>query len=81
MPSFQVRDLPDPIYKKLQELAAKERRSMAQQAIVLLANCLGIELDDQTRRRNIIANFRQKNHDLGLDDDQILRTIQEDRNR
>ena len=36
MPSLQVRDLPEYIYRKLVEKAASEYRSIAQQTIILL---------------------------------------------
>jgi plasmid stability protein len=40
MPSLQVRELPENIYRLLQENAAKEHRSLAQEAVVTLAKSL-----------------------------------------
>ena len=34
MPALQVRDFPEDLYEKLKEVAARERRSVAQQTIV-----------------------------------------------
>jgi hypothetical protein len=42
MPSLQVRDLPEAIYRKLLNEAEKEHRSLAQQAIAVLAIGLGV---------------------------------------
>jgi plasmid stability protein len=43
MPSLQVRDLPDHIYRALREQAKAERRSLAQQTIVILERGLNLE--------------------------------------
>jgi plasmid stability protein len=40
MPSLQVRELPEPIYRKLAAEADKEHRSLSQQAIAVLARGL-----------------------------------------
>ena len=36
MPALVIRDLPTGLHRKLKEMAARERRSMNQQALVLL---------------------------------------------
>ncbi|HWZ31630.1 MAG TPA: hypothetical protein VNX18_09875 [Bryobacteraceae bacterium] len=54
MPILQVRDLPDHIYRALVEQAEKERRSLAQQAIAVLAKGLQVELNPQARRREAL---------------------------
>ncbi|MDR3199931.1 MAG: hypothetical protein LBT68_00605, partial [Spirochaetales bacterium] len=43
MPLLQIRDCPQDIYTKLTEVAHKERRTIAQQALVLLEKSLGHE--------------------------------------
>ena len=43
MPSIQVRDLPEQIYRKLKINAKKDHRSLSQQAIVTLKKGLGID--------------------------------------
>ncbi|MBW1786275.1 MAG: hypothetical protein JRK53_06600 [Deltaproteobacteria bacterium] len=58
MPSLQIRDLPEPLYRKLQEEARKERRSFSQQAVVTLARGLGIPTSRKERRRDLIEKIR-----------------------
>ena len=57
MPSLQVRDLPEHIYKALKEAATAERRSLSQQAIVALAKGLNIGIDHSKRRKNLLASW------------------------
>lgn len=54
MPSLQVRDLPENIYEKLAEQAQKEHRSLAQQAVVLLAKGLNVDLNTKEKRKQLI---------------------------
>lgn len=55
MASLQVRELPDVLYYKLQKLADSEHRSMAQQAVILLAQALAVSLSNTDRRKNILV--------------------------
>jgi plasmid stability protein len=57
MPSLQVRDLPEHIYRKLLERAAAEHRSIAQQTIVLLEKALDMETKKQNTRRQLIERI------------------------
>jgi plasmid stability protein len=59
MPSLQVRDLPDPIYRKLAAEAEKEHRSLAQQAVAVLAKGLGVTEDARERRRRILDQMQK----------------------
>lgn len=54
MALLQVRDVPDHIYRLLAEQAAKERRSVSQQALTVLARGLEVELDAKGRRRRLL---------------------------
>ncbi len=54
MPSLQVRELPEPIYRKLQIQAGKEHRSFSQQAIVTIARGLDLEENPKKRRKEVI---------------------------
>ncbi len=82
MPSLQVRELPEPIYRLLQEEARKEHRSFAQQAIVTLAKGLGITENPKKRRaevlRNILENPVEAKADQLIDPVSLVR---EDRER
>lgn len=59
MPSLQVRELPDPIYRKLVAEAEKEHRSLAQQAVAVLARGLGVTDDARERRRRILDQVQK----------------------
>ncbi len=54
MPTLQVRDLPPEIYHRLAEAARREHRSLAQQAVVLLARALGVDPAPRERRRALV---------------------------
>ncbi|MDQ3001113.1 MAG: hypothetical protein M3Y08_07615 [Fibrobacterota bacterium] len=59
MPSIQVRELPDPIYRKLVAEAEKEHRSLAQQAVAVLARGLGVNDDARERRRRVLDQINR----------------------
>ena len=54
MPLIQIRDVPDHIYRLLAEQAGRERRSLAQQAVAVLARGLNAEVDVKARRRALL---------------------------
>jgi hypothetical protein len=64
MPSLQVRELPDSIYRKLSELAQKEHRSIVQQAVMLLARCLNVEVSPAARRKKILDEIKEQSDEL-----------------
>lgn len=57
MPSLQVRNLPEYIYRKLSEKAASEHRSIAQETIVLLEKALEMETKKKSGRRQVIEKI------------------------
>ncbi|HDJ28184.1 MAG TPA: hypothetical protein ENF28_02930 [Proteobacteria bacterium] len=57
MPSLQVRELPENIYRLLQENATKEHRSLAQEAVVTLAKGLKTSLSQKDRRMELLQNI------------------------
>jgi hypothetical protein len=59
MPSLQIRDLPEPLHRKLKEEARKEHRSFAQQAVVTIARGLGMTEDHRERRRRLVRDIGQ----------------------
>jgi len=59
MPLLQMRDVPDHIYRLLEEQAERERRSLSQQAIAVLAHGLKVGLDAKARRQKIIHALRE----------------------
>ena len=64
MPSLQVRELPDALYKKLSELAYKEHRSIVQQAVILLAKSLNVEVSPGVRRRQLLDEIKAQSGEL-----------------
>lgn len=58
MPSLQVRDLPDHIYRKLVDEAEREHRSLAQQAVAVLARGLGVHENPRERRRRLLQELK-----------------------
>jgi hypothetical protein len=58
MPLIQVRDVPEHIYRLLAEQAGRERRSLAQQAIAVLARGLDVDVDAKARRRALLGTLR-----------------------
>lgn len=60
MPSLQVRELPEQIYRKLRDQAQNEHRSISQQAIVTLAKGLDIDLESSKRRKMVIARIKEE---------------------
>lgn len=57
VPSLQVRDLPEPIHRRLVERARRERRTLSQEATMLLAKALDISTARAEQRRELLASF------------------------
>jgi len=81
MPMLQIRDVPDHMYRLLAEQAGKERRSLAQQALAVLARGLDVELDAKARRRKVLqlAQAVPRSQTRKLSDP--AKSIREDRRR
>jgi hypothetical protein len=58
MPTIQVREVPEHIYRTLTEEAKRERRSLSQQIVATLAKGLELEADPKQRRRQVLAEMR-----------------------
>ncbi len=58
MPLIQVRDVPDHIYRLLAQQAERERRSLAQQVVAVLARGLEVDVDAKARRRALLETIR-----------------------
>jgi hypothetical protein len=81
MPLLQVRDVPEHLYRLLVRQAEKERRSIAQQAIAVLAKGLDAEVDPKTRRREALRKAATFNRKVGQRLSDPVRLIREDRDR
>ena len=58
MPSLQVRDLPEDLYHSLCAAAVLEHRSIAQQAVAILARGLQMDGSRQQRRALLLAKIQ-----------------------
>ncbi len=82
MPSLQVRELPDNIYHLLQKRARAEHRSLAQEAVSILAKGLGTSICHKARREQLLqeitAQYSAHQRAIQLDPVDLIR---EDRQR
>ena len=60
MPSLQVRELPDNIYHLLQKRAQADHRSLAQEAVAILAKGLDISMSNKERRVSLLREIGEK---------------------
>ncbi|MGO4879344.1 MAG: hypothetical protein ACLP59_00810 [Bryobacteraceae bacterium] len=81
MPVIQVRDVPDHIYRLLAKQAEQERRSLAQQAVAVLARGLEVEVDAKARRRALIESIRSNRPPRSYPAVDPVKLIREDRRR
>jgi uncharacterized protein involved in propanediol utilization len=81
MPILQVRDLPQHIYDALREQAKVERRSLAQQAVIVLERGLDVQEAHKARRRAALAAIRSSDHTPYQALPDAAKLIREDRNR
>lgn len=81
MPTIQVRDLPEDIYRRLAQVAKDENRSITQQTIVLLQEGLGIKHSNKERRRALLERIRNREIEIKSNSLDPVELIREDRNR
>ncbi len=79
MAVLQMRDLPDELYEKLKAKAKAERRSIMQQALVILENALNHD-EQMTRRQQAVRKMMGLKVDLS-DKLDIVNLVREDRER
>ena len=81
MPTLQVRDVPEHIYRRLVEEAEKERRSLAQQAVAVLAKGLDADIDPRARLRSALERAARIDRKTTRRLPDPARLIREDRQR
>jgi hypothetical protein len=81
MPLIQVRDVPEHIYRLLARQAKRERRSLAQQAVAVLARGLQVEVDAKARRRELLQAIQSSPPPHTATLPNPARLIREDRRR
>jgi len=57
MPTLQVWELPEDVYRRLQRLAESENRSLAEETVVLLRKALEIETSHRQRRERLLETL------------------------
>jgi len=81
MPTLQVRDVPEHIYNALVRQAAQERRSLAQQAVTVLAKGIGVPLDVKAQGKELLAEIKRAVGGRGKKLSDPVKLIREDRSR
>lgn len=81
MATLQVRDVPEHIYRRLVDLAEKERRSLAQQTVAVLAKGLEVEADPRARRRKVLEEAKRLDLGRGKSLPDFVKMIRKDRER
>jgi hypothetical protein len=81
MALIQVRDVPDHIYRLVAEQAERERRSLAQQVVAVLARGLHVELDTKARRKALLEAIRAAAPNPARKLSDPAKLIREDRRR
>lgn len=81
MPLLQVRDCPEDIYNRITSVAKRQKRTIAQQTIVLLEKGLGQEEPNIERRRRLIERINAREIPQGLKDIDAVALLREDRDR
>ncbi|MCG8481058.1 MAG: hypothetical protein MI724_18335 [Spirochaetales bacterium] len=79
MPTLQVRELPDDVYRGLHDLAERDHRSLAQETVVLLRGAIAGERTPRSRRRSILDALPEIDNAENLPSPEEL--VREDRER
>ena len=81
MPLLQVRDCPEDVYIKIAKAAKQEKRTIAQQTIILLEKGLGQKESNMERRRLLIEKLQARNIPEKVKAVDAVALIREDRDR
>ncbi len=81
MPSLQVRELPENIYSSLVNQAKAEHRSLAQEAVAVLAKGLNISLSNKSRRAQLLKTIEANHIDAQVKQIDPVKLLREDRAR
>ncbi|MEI6388233.1 MAG: hypothetical protein WCQ50_16530 [Spirochaetota bacterium] len=81
MPLLQVRDCPEDVYTKIAKAAKQEKRTIAQQTIILLEKGLGQEESNMERRRLLIEKLQARNIPEKVKAVDSVALVREDRDR
>jgi len=82
MPTLHVRNVPEELYKRLQELAEKENRSLTAEVIALLESAVK-QRESRKGTAKVLERIRQRSQKIKLPAGWVdaVELIREDRNR
>ena len=81
MALLQVRNFPDDVYETIADIAKREKRSIARQAILLIEKGLGADENERNRRQSAIERTLAREpftEAIGVD---FAAMVREDRSR
>lgn len=81
MASLQIRDMPEDLYESLKNSAENDRRSLAQQALVLLADALGSTKKQRDHRLTTLAEIKSEKITAKSASLDVVDLIRKDRDR
>ena len=81
MPLLQVRDCPEDIYTKITIVARQQKRTIAQQIVVLLEKSLGQDQSNQDRRKQLLDKIKARNIPDAVKEIDEVALVREDRDR
>ena len=81
MPLLQVRECPEDIYNRIASVAKKQKRTIAQQVVVLLEKGLGQESSNMERRRQLLKKMENRSIPAKAKTIDAVALIREDRER
>lgn len=81
MPLLQVRDCPEDIYNKIAIVAKQQKRTLAQQIVVLLEKSLGQDQSNMERRKQLLDKIKARNIADAVKEIDEVALIREDRDR
>jgi len=81
MALLQVRDFPQDLYERIGQAAATDRRSVAQETVVLLRDALNLPESNTARRRRAVAEAIRMAQATPPNDLDPVALIRQDRSR
>ena len=81
MPLLQVRDFPKDIYDEITFEAERQKRTIAQQSIILIKKGLGRKISNKERRRLAVERTFSRNIPESAKSMDYVKSIREDRER
>jgi len=81
MPLLQVHDCPEDIYKKISLVAKKQKRTIAQQVVVLLEQSLSQEHPNKERRKKLLSKIENRQISDEIKAIDAVKLIREERDK